>query len=84
MPATATRLPPRLTRNGLPASSQWVIRKMSEARAALDWEAQFALSMDPERARELRARALPADAEVCTMCGELCAVRLYAEGCAKK
>lgn len=67
----------------LPGAMEWD-RKMSEARAALDWEGQFALAMDPARAREVRSRALPVVGDVCTMCGDLCAVKVYAEGCSKK
>ena len=54
---------------------------MSEARARLDWPEQIRLAMDPRKAKKLRERALPGDEEVCTMCGEFCAVKVYAEGC---
>ena len=46
---------------------------LSRARYAFDWESQFRLSLDPERAREYHDEALPADyfksAEFCAMCG---------------
>ena len=46
---------------------------LSRARYAFDWEAQFRLSLDPERAREYHDEALPAEyfksAEFCAMCG---------------
>ena len=54
---------------------------MSDARAAFDWDRQFALSLDPERAkaRWLRTRAFTDEAHAddhCSMCGkEFCAVR---------
>jgi phosphomethylpyrimidine synthase len=54
---------------------------MSDARAAFDWEAQFAASLDPDHARErwLRTRASADVAhsdDHCSMCGkEFCAVR---------
>lgn len=67
----------------LPGAAQWDY-DMSKARAALDWETQIKLSMDPERARQIRERALPEAEGVCTMCGDLCAVKVYAEGCSKK
>ncbi len=66
--------------NGVPGAAEWDL-KMSRARAALDWEGQIALSMDPVRARELRSRAMPENEDVCTMCGEFCAVKVYNEGC---
>ncbi|MEW6488360.1 MAG: phosphomethylpyrimidine synthase ThiC [Thermodesulfobacteriota bacterium] len=65
---------------GVPGAREWD-DAMARARAALDWEKQYALAVDPARARELRSRSLPADADVCTMCGEFCAIRGYAESC---
>ncbi|MDL2322049.1 phosphomethylpyrimidine synthase ThiC [Desulfosarcina sp. OttesenSCG-928-B08] len=59
---------------GIPGARQWD-DAMSKARAALDWEAQFNLAMDPETARHYRDTAQPEQADTCTMCGELCAVR---------
>ncbi len=49
---------------------------MARARKALDWDAQIRLSIDPERSRKIRERSLPSDAEVCTMCGSLCAIKI--------
>jgi phosphomethylpyrimidine synthase len=48
---------------------------MARARRALDWQEQIRLSIDPQRARKLRESSLPHDSDVCTMCGELCAVK---------
>ena len=54
---------------------------MSDARAAFDWDRQFSLALDPERARErwLKTRAFTDEAhsdDHCSMCGkEFCAVR---------
>jgi phosphomethylpyrimidine synthase len=46
---------------------------LSRARYAFDWNEQFRLSLDPERAREYHDEARPADyfksAEFCAMCG---------------
>jgi phosphomethylpyrimidine synthase len=49
--------------------------RMARARKALDWKEQIRLSIDPLRAQKLRESSLPHDSEVCTMCGELCAVK---------
>jgi phosphomethylpyrimidine synthase len=49
--------------------------RMARARKALDWKEQIRLSIDPQRARKLRESSLPHDSDVCTMCGELCAVK---------
>ena len=59
---------------------------ISDARAAFDWEKQFALALDPEWAKELRQQALQESSapnqhgsEYCTMCGpDFCSVRLSA------
>jgi len=69
--------------NGVKGAADWDL-KMSKARAALDWEGQIELSMDPELARARRKAAMPNESDVCTMCGELCAVKVYAEGCSGK
>ena len=51
------------------------IATMSSAvpRYAFDWNKQFELSLDPERAKEYHDETLPADiykqAEFCSMCG---------------
>jgi phosphomethylpyrimidine synthase len=46
---------------------------LSTARYHFDWNRQFALALDPERAREYHDETLPADiyktAEFCSMCG---------------
>ncbi|PKL60592.1 MAG: thiamine biosynthesis protein ThiC [Methanomicrobiales archaeon HGW-Methanomicrobiales-4] len=49
---------------------------MGHARRDLDWEAQYALSIDPERARKVRSERMPADTEACTMCGDYCALKI--------
>ncbi len=49
--------------------------RMAEARAALDWEKQFDLAIDPCTARAERAKCLPGEGDVCSMCGKLCAIR---------
>lgn len=47
--------------------------ELSHARYNFDWNKQFELSLDPERAREYHDETLPADiykeAEFCSMCG---------------
>ncbi|MBR2356429.1 MAG: phosphomethylpyrimidine synthase ThiC [Lentisphaeria bacterium] len=57
---------------------------ISDAREAFDWQKQFDLALDPQRARAYRLDALQAsnckdlhDGEYCTMCGpDFCSVRL--------
>ncbi len=50
-------------------------KKMARARKALDWEGQINLSFNPERVRSWRASVPLHDSEVCSMCGEFCAMR---------
>ena len=59
---------------GLPGAADWDY-EMSEARRELDWERQFALAIDPEKARRYRAESTPEHDDTCTMCGKMCAVR---------
>ena len=57
---------------------------ISDARETFDWQKQFALALDPERAQQYRNDALQAskhpelhDGEYCTMCGpDFCSVKL--------
>lgn len=59
---------------------------ISDARADFNWERQFELAMDPDRAREYRAEAIKErtmhtgytdDGKFCTMCGpDFCSVRI--------
>ena len=48
---------------------------MGKARKKLDWKAQAELAIDPELVRERRHKNPSADTEVCTMCGEFCAMK---------
>jgi phosphomethylpyrimidine synthase len=59
-------------------------RQMASARKALDWEKQIGLCLNPEKARKIRAESSPAESEVCTMCGEFCAIKLIREFLKKK
>ena len=59
---------------GIPGAKDWDYQ-MSEARRELDWERQFELAIDPEKARRYRAESKPEKEDTCTMCGKMCAVR---------
>jgi len=50
--------------------------QMSVYRKKLDWEGQYRLSLDPEKAREIRMMSEDYDKAVCTMCGTLCSMAL--------
>lgn len=51
--------------------------RMAEARRNLDWDAQWAEALDPERAKAIRDSRKPGDeySDTCSMCGKFCAVR---------
>ena len=55
--------------------------KMSDARWSFDWNAQFKLALDPDKARELHDESLPQEgfkeAKFCSMCGpKFCAYKI--------
>jgi len=57
---------------------------LSRARFRFDWDEQFRLALDPERARAYHDETLPAEhfrsAEFCSMCGpKFCSMRLSRE-----
>lgn len=56
---------------------------MAYARRDLDWEKQFELALDGSRARKIRD-ARKTESEACSMCGELCAVKIVKEAFEEK
>lgn len=53
---------------------------MSKARADLDWDSMFRLSIDPETAKKIRNRCKSDDdPEVCSMCGKFCSMKINKE-----
>jgi phosphomethylpyrimidine synthase len=50
-------------------------RMMAHSRKGLDWEGQIALSFDPDRERQWRSQVPPSVEDVCSMCGEFCAIK---------
>ncbi len=51
---------------------------MSKNRRAMNWEAQYESSLDPEKAREMRASLPLKDDKVCSMCSSYCSIKLNA------
>jgi phosphomethylpyrimidine synthase len=58
----------------IPGAMDWD-NAMSRARKELDWPKMIDLAMDPEKAAAYRESSRPIDQDVCTMCGDLCAVK---------
>jgi phosphomethylpyrimidine synthase len=50
-------------------------REMSMRRKRCDWKGQAELSLDPERVMAWREEVPPTESEVCSMCGEFCAIK---------
>jgi len=61
---------------GLPGAVQ-MDHGMGKYRRELNWEGQFKCAMDRKKAQLYRKSSMPAKAEdeVCTMCGDFCAVK---------
>jgi phosphomethylpyrimidine synthase len=60
---------------GLPGARDWD-DELSRAKIALDWKKMISLCIDPEKAAAYRSSLPPHDGdELCSMCGEFCAVR---------
>jgi phosphomethylpyrimidine synthase len=49
---------------------------MGKARRVLDWGKQFRLAINPEKAKRIRSERMPEDSDVCTMCGDYCAMKI--------
>lgn len=50
--------------------------EMAKARRDLDWNKMFKLVIDPEKAKGYRDLRKPTHEEFCSMCGDLCAIKL--------
>lgn len=59
-------------------------KKMARFRKNLDWEGQMSMSFDPDRVRDWRGQVPPTEKEVCSMCGEFCAIKTVERALNKK
>lgn len=50
-------------------------KKMARFRKNLDWEGQASMSFNPEKVLGVRGEVPPTEKEVCSMCGEFCAIK---------
>ena len=65
-------------------ASDWD-HKMDIARKNLDWKEMIKQSIDPELAQEVHYRnGASADEDVCSMCGEFCAIKILKDALDKK
>jgi len=58
--------------------------EMAKRRKALDWNGQIELSLNPERVKQWRSEVPPTESQVCSMCGEFCAIKTVEEALRKK
>jgi phosphomethylpyrimidine synthase len=49
--------------------------EMANARKSFDWKRQIELSLDPEKAGRFHEQGKSGEEDVCTMCGEFCAIK---------
>jgi len=49
---------------------------MADARRALDWEKMFGIALDPDKARKYRERGNTEKNDGCSMCGDVCAIKI--------
>ncbi|HNQ55390.1 MAG TPA: phosphomethylpyrimidine synthase ThiC [Methanothrix sp.] len=71
-----------LTRPGVRDRARAWDGQMARARADLNWQGQFQAAINPDRARQIRHRR-GVETDTCTMCSELCAIRLAKEAMEK-
>jgi phosphomethylpyrimidine synthase len=60
---------------GLPGAVEQDVM-MARYRKAIDWQGQISTSIDQQKASRLLEKSTTAKEEGCTMCGELCAIKL--------
>ncbi len=58
--------------------------EMAVARDNFDWNKQFELAINGERAREIYESTESSDDEMCSMCGDFCAIRMVKNHVDKK
>ena len=67
---------------GIRGARDWDI-EMSKARKELNWGKQIELAIDPKKAREIHAKRKSKSSDVCSMCGEFCAMKISSEALKK-
>ena len=50
--------------------------RMAHARKTLDWNTMFDTCIDEEKARRYRSRGCTEESEGCSMCGDVCAIKI--------
>lgn len=69
-----------LVKDGQREKARRLDEEMAYARKRLDWNRQFELAINHEEARRIRASRPPVtDSDACSVCGELCAIKMVKE-----
>lgn len=63
---------------GLQRAWDWD-REMAKARKNLDWQKQIELSINPEKAMQIRQHRNDERQDCCTMCGDFCAYKIVSQ-----
>ena len=58
--------------------------QMDLARKNLDWEGMIKHSIDPDLSKKIHFRNGDLDDDVCSMCGEFCAIKILKDALEKK
>lgn len=67
-----------LAKEGQKERARAVDDKMAHARKNLDWDTQFELAIDGEKAKKIRD-SRNTGSEACSMCGDLCAMKIVSK-----
>ncbi|TQD27670.1 phosphomethylpyrimidine synthase ThiC [Methanolobus vulcani] len=67
-----------LTKEGQRERARATDDKMAHARKNLDWDKQFELAIDGEKAKKIRD-SRKTGSEACSMCGDLCAMKIVSK-----
>jgi len=54
-------------------------RLMSKYRHDLNWQGMYSVAIDPDRAKQRRSQSESSNEDICTMCGDLCAIKNFNE-----
>jgi phosphomethylpyrimidine synthase len=63
---------------GIAGAADWD-RAMAIKRKARDWDGMIALALDKQKAAAVRKGRTPGVSDVCTMCGDYCAIKVVEE-----
>jgi len=67
-----------LVKEGQRSKARRLDDAMALARNLLDWESQFKIAINGEKARKIK-ESRPSESEACSICGELCAIKIVNE-----